>query len=1453
MGRENNQIPTIYKEAIEKYEEITKKPLLDPTLLEITSTEALFDRIEKENGKFDDFRATRHGLFDALECALKPIELVGHLVSGAASIAFPPSSLVFGSVLYLMDAAKGVSASYNAIKDLMDSLENFTVRLRIYNREIISNELSKHLSDILVVLIEVFALSRKAIKGGRFLKFARNVLIGNDDKIQAAVGRLAKLTETEHRLVGAETLTETKKTSRAVDDVAINLAATSMTVDKTSVSVSQISVNVTDINQKLNSLIHEAASSNDMSKAEQDRRDQDFIKGALKPSVTAYDWYDKISKSRVKDTGDWIRNEPFFISLVERRIPILRVSGNPGAGKSYLASNMISYLNGLYPQLVHHSSRVSVGYFFFKDDNPTTRSIHQALCDIAYQISQNDPVYAKYIVTSAITAEDISTIESAWRTLFVNFFIKKLDGTSSVYLLLDGVDEAFEAEIQPFFELVKDINEVSDHPRIQLVIVGRPQLGDLISDALEVEDVPTIYITESKNSTDIIRYIENNIRKSNILRRVSGKLRAEIVKKLSDRAQGMFIWVHLMLKELLKKRSESAIREALDCAPRGLDEMLSHVLTSFSLTLLDDYPEALNELLAWVTCAQWPLTLRELDTIMKLKSPDGDGMIYLEGPLRRQFASFFSLNREDGLTTAELHLMNPNLVDSDGEEDIDGSEEEQSFEDTDDTTQFDSNLDTTTVTFCHSSLGDFFRGGKGKISAGDGYPSIGVDIKAAEFNVTKTCLEILCGDEAMINSEDKAASLRYNEDGNWSKNVRMLGASTKSSLDISCDEESMMKADDTAASLRYYAARNWPKHLHMLDASTITIPQKAQIASLLCRMFTQQSTMKFWIFTVGPPFLSTVNLDMVRKWLDDKQIVPFLPPGYQEFIKSTSESPAETFKPLIQLVQRYWIGDLLGHSITCCDMAFNYFCLKDRTIELQHEGCNSAAKIISTAERFDMEKTANWYRRVAVTLRDKGLFEESLTYFNKSLDLDTTLWLSRGGMATSYFQLGQYEKVIELHESLLSETQQDTSLLQGSPSEMNKYLHAIHERTAECYAKLGDTANALKNYQKGHNVSPQCNKCICQLLLLMDAQDLCDDIISTLKAMQRKMIPTGEYSYLAAFVYINFEVDSDYFKLVARAARQTGEVEFLIDACRDTIRVTRKLLISVESSKLELCLADLYYIYTNEQAKAIRIWNKLIETFAEPRLGSAVFFVKDAATDRLAVHYSRKLWQAGIGSQDAENDVKNLEQLAKQESSPHGTGSSVSFSANKAAIRLGLWYRLQGRKEDADACFRPSINSALELLSNGDDLGNDIFAYKTLREVLLATGEDELVIPIFYCLVAILNGSMETQAGKDRRENGHGTADGKPYIGGCNGCQKLLRGDDIVYVCTYCLGMMLFCESCERVAKDGVMPEGMCGISHVRMIIPPNPDPYMAGKFRVGGTLVDLEGFKKQLARRWRP
>ncbi|PGG96487.1 hypothetical protein AJ79_09577 [Helicocarpus griseus UAMH5409] len=70
--------------------------------------------------------------------------------------------------------------------------------------------------------------------------------------------------------------------------------------------------------------------------------------------------------------------------------------------------------------------------------------------------------------------------------------------------------------------------------------------------------------------------------------------------------------------------------------------------------LKDEDPDDLNAIFAWVTCAQRPLTMGEIDMILKLQSSEGDGVLNLENNLRIRFASFFNLLRKDGLTTTDL-------------------------------------------------------------------------------------------------------------------------------------------------------------------------------------------------------------------------------------------------------------------------------------------------------------------------------------------------------------------------------------------------------------------------------------------------------------------------------------------------------------------------------------------------------------------------------------------------------------------------------------------------------------------------------------------------------------------------------------------------------------------------------------------------------------------------------
>ena len=65
---------------------------------------------------------------------------------------------------------------------------------------------------------------------GRFMNFGKNVLLGNDTKMQGLLAKLEKLTKTEDHLVGAETLVEVKNAGKDVQaiHVAVKEQSTAM-------------------------------------------------------------------------------------------------------------------------------------------------------------------------------------------------------------------------------------------------------------------------------------------------------------------------------------------------------------------------------------------------------------------------------------------------------------------------------------------------------------------------------------------------------------------------------------------------------------------------------------------------------------------------------------------------------------------------------------------------------------------------------------------------------------------------------------------------------------------------------------------------------------------------------------------------------------------------------------------------------------------------------------------------------------------------------------------------------------------------------------------------------------------------------------------------------------------------------------------------------------------------
>ncbi|PGH26836.1 hypothetical protein AJ80_01416 [Polytolypa hystricis UAMH7299] len=345
--------------------------------------------------------------------------------------------------------------------------------------------------------------------------------------------------------------------------------------------------------------------------------------------------YYKINKLCVPSTGNWVQSEAIFQDWLNKQGLIIFLCGNPGTGKLYLSTNIVSFVCEQYPQHVQSMILISVGYFFFKDDNPNTRLIHQHL-------------------------------------LFVEYFLKQLNIDSMVYILLDTVDEAWDEEQRTLFSLLKELYNHPENAHLQLTVIGHPHISNQLLEGLETE-VPTIHVTIQKNSSNINQYIHASINKSVLLQQVLLKLCQEIIKKLSTGTEG---------------------------------DYLSYTV-SFSASGNEEELEYLNKVLLWITCSNQSLALAKIESILRLKSPEGDSMIYLE-------------DHKDSLTTVELQNISIMLdLFNKSSDKRDKDEDKKAFTDIKNFIDFNLDRQTTLATFCHAYIGNFLcNKTQGKVSAG---------------------------------------------------------------------------------------------------------------------------------------------------------------------------------------------------------------------------------------------------------------------------------------------------------------------------------------------------------------------------------------------------------------------------------------------------------------------------------------------------------------------------------------------------------------------------------------------------------------------------------------------------------------------------------------------------------------------------------------------------------------
>ena len=310
-----------------------------------------------------------------------------------------------------------------------------------------------------------------------------------------------------------------------------------------------------------------------------------------------------------------------------RQNSILWICGKPGSGKSTLSKYICKRLTD---EVLESPGTITVSFFFGRTsdiDKASTRFLRSLL----YQMFSQCSTDMGDLLSLAPNQRSRSVASSRYRKLSSPWTSENLFGIfeeslvriskyQKVFFIVDALDECSEAERANVMSISSLIQSGRLETPVKLCLTGRnsPEWK------LRLTDRPNIWkITlEDENSVDIKRFTE--LRITDLIQDSEDECKGRIVKALSTKASGVFLWAFLAMKEL-ERGLQSRVNDpeklelSIPIFPDELDGIYSTILDRITQANRHNHVLAV---LAWVCFARRPLSVVELQRAL---SVDGAG------------------------------------------------------------------------------------------------------------------------------------------------------------------------------------------------------------------------------------------------------------------------------------------------------------------------------------------------------------------------------------------------------------------------------------------------------------------------------------------------------------------------------------------------------------------------------------------------------------------------------------------------------------------------------------------------------------------------------------------------------------------------------------------------------------------------------------------------------------
>ena len=293
---------------------------------------------------------------------------------------------------------------------------------------------------------------------------------------------------------------------------------------------------------------------------------------------------ESIIERAVQNSGNWLLESQNFHDWIQRtRLQEHRgffwIQGNPGSGKSTLMKKIYSHVKAS-PQ---DPSSVLAAFFFNARGNELEKSPTGLFRTLLHKLCQRISALRNLVVKTYV--EKCRLTNSGWqwqlselKELLGSVVASSVLGKRRLLLFVDAVDECDHAATQSVIQFFENLtnSSISEGSKFNICLSSR---------YWPIFRVRNCFIAkvELENKGDISSYIEEHLGIPQVNKEeleVLGLLRTEIQK----RAKGTFLWVVLVIRELLNASVAGAtlgeLRSIVENVPPDLCEFYQHQLQS---------------------------------------------------------------------------------------------------------------------------------------------------------------------------------------------------------------------------------------------------------------------------------------------------------------------------------------------------------------------------------------------------------------------------------------------------------------------------------------------------------------------------------------------------------------------------------------------------------------------------------------------------------------------------------------------------------------------------------------------------------------------------------------------------------------------------------------------------------------------------------------------------------